>query len=1112
MRRLFNMFRNRLMILIVLTSARWRPSGGAAGARRHGRTRERVVWSVCPRNLTEPYVKAGEMVALYCPQDSGSSHEEAKVVWIGRTPQERHLTGTSAAEQRKMGLLIGGRSLVILSASLDQQGNYSCSLGKGSRQLWFRLIVCTTQSRECQKRTRYPQICVTQEACTLHCPEVNVPAAANNITSKGTTWHKEGQSFLRDDHFPSVEENDQGEYRCTRSYLYDGKIYNMTFTVVLTVKLKGKSGQSIILSPQRSDVLNVDLGATVVVDCEAVMYSDFDEVFWLGGNSEVEMNTSFPVFYNETRESNATVIKMTASLVFKHVAEENLSKRYTCKLESVSGPPSSITITLAPRKAALSSLSLALGIASVVVSIVVTIFVLVKQKMDITLFLRGTICCRHNPTDGKSYDAFLMCYESYTDRGLNEDDRKCLQSVLEERFGYRVCLYHRDVQPGQAAAEAVLDCVDRSRTVVLVPTSSEPGPGSGLLSAIHAALVERQTRLIFIQTEKAGAPQSGSLPEALQLLGEAGDRVTWKGTSSTPHSSSFWKQLPHPVTLFLVFRFSSIVPEPQPQRHSVLCCATTHVMAMVQVLLLPLFLLLASLKGVCPRNLTEPYVKAGEMVALYCPQDSGSSHEEAKVVWIGRTPQERHLTGTSAAEQRKMGLLIGGRSLVILSASLDQQGNYSCSLGKGSRQLWFRLIVCTTQSRECQKRTRYPQICVTQEACTLHCPEVNVPAAANNITSKGTTWHKEGQSFLRDDHFPSVEENDQGEYRCTRSYLYDGKIYNMTFTVVLTVKLKAKKDKSAGISSPHKSDVFYVDLGTTLVIDCKAVMYQDSDEIFWLSESSMVEMNTSFPVFYNATREINASEIKMTASLVFNKVSEEDLSKIYTCELESVSGPPSSVNITLAQKPRPSYVSLALATVGVVVVMVLTVVIYVRFRINVTLFLRDSLGCHRSTSDGKSYDAFLMCYESYTDRGLNEDDRKCLQSVLEERFGYRVCLYHRDVQPGQAAAEAVLDCVDRSRTVVLVPTSSEPGPGSGLLSAIHAALVERQTRLIFIQTEKAGAPQSGSLPEALQLLGEAGDRVTWKGTSSTPHSSSFWKQLRYCLPAPQEASPIKLLP
>lgn len=94
--------------------------------------------------------------------------------------------------------------------------------------------------------------------------------------------------------------------------------------------------------------------------------------------------------------------------------------------------------------------------------------------------------------------------------------------------------------------------------------------------------------------------------------------------------------------------------------------------------------------------------------------------------------------------------------------------------------------------------------------------------------------------------------------------------------------------------------------------------------------------------------------------------------------------------------------------------------------------------------------------------------------------------------------------------MVLVPTSSDPGPESGLMNDIHAALVERQTRLVFIKTEATEVSRSGSVPEALQLLGEAGDCVTWKGISSMPLRSSFWKQLRYYLPAPQHAPKIRL--
>lgn len=52
-------------------------------------------------------------------------------------------------------------------------------------------------------------------------------------------------------------------------------------------------------------------------------------------------------------------------------------------------------------------------------------------------------------------------------------------------------------------------------------------------------------------------------------------------------------------------------------------------------------------------------------------------------------------------------------------------------------------------------------------------------------------------------------------------------------------------------------------------------------------------------------------------------------------------------------------------------------------------------------SDGKSYDAFFMCYKCNTPGGLNAHDARWLESVLEERFGYSLCLYDRDVLPGR---------------------------------------------------------------------------------------------------------------
>ena len=110
-----------------------------------------------------------------------------------------------------------------------------------------------------------------------------------------------------------------------------------------------------------------------------------------------------------------------------------------------------------------------------------------------------------------------------------------------------------------------------------------------------------------------------------------------------------------------------------------------------------------------------------------------------------------------------------------------------------------------------------------------------------------------------------------------------------------------------------------------------------------------------------------------------------------------------------------------------------------------------------------------------------------------------------------AVAQVVLDCIEQSRRVVLVPTSPDLGPGCDLLNNVHEALVERQTRLVFIKTETKEESEFGSFPEALQRLGAPGDCVTWKGISSMQPYSSFWKQLRYYLPAPQHPQKTRLL-
>ncbi|MEQ2280626.1 hypothetical protein AMECASPLE_021855 [Ameca splendens] len=526
----------------------------------------------------------------------------------------------------------------------------------------------------------------------------------------------------------------------------------------------------------------------------------------------------------------------------------------------------------------------------------------------------------------------------------------------------------------------------------------------------------------------------------------------------------------------------------------------------LKMVLLLLFLTLIS--DVCPMTPKEICVKVGDLVTIHC----GCKFDGTVMLWKKETDQKMHLySNMSGIEQQQLGLVVYQNSLVILSASVNHLGNYSCGpLRNTSCQMWFRLTVCREPSKEYKISNKYNQTCYTNQTCTLCCPAGNINAARiPNIRITKTIWHKENGELSKY-YFPNVELEQSGVYHCTQSFLYSGQTYNASFTVVLDVQT-GEPLPNIGIYSPKNGQVFEVELGTVVVITCTAVIDSCGSSLFWLRKNEFVENNDTLRYFYNYTYSCEETSHLMNASLVFREVLEEDLSTNFSCKLES-DELALFVTITLNKTAGPSYLILTACAVCFMMMLALAVVTYVKFKIDVTLFLRDNVGfkcCPGNTSDEKSYDAFLMCYKSYTDGGLSEADRKCLATTLEDQFGYSLCLYDRDVLPGQAIAEAVLDCIEQSRAVVLIPSFSEPEPGSGVLSAIHASLVEQKTRLIFINTEQTEASRSGSFPEALQLLSKAGKSVTWKGG---PPSSCFWKQLRYHLPAPQQAPKMQLFP
>ncbi|XP_056463753.1 X-linked interleukin-1 receptor accessory protein-like 2 isoform X3 [Gadus chalcogrammus] len=482
----------------------------------------------------------------------------------------------------------------------------------------------------------------------------------------------------------------------------------------------------------------------------------------------------------------------------------------------------------------------------------------------------------------------------------------------------------------------------------------------------------------------------------------------------------------------------------------------------------------------------------GEMLVVKCGCLTRGLPGGTNITWTHHHPSESQRPLLQSREDPDEDALRDPSGhLVVLSASVERQGNYSCSPWNSNATCWYTLTVSPTR----QEEVPVTKTCYNGLSCKLKhfCPrDLVIPSLEHNNTK---VWQqdKDTQGDSSNGYFEKVAEKDEGVYTCRRSYQYRGRLYNHTSTVMLKVKKT----------------------GSQLVVPCEVEVYNMFDSSYWLDGKSFVKDDQNQSVYSNKTIKVGEKgERKITTSLVFQKVTADQLSRTYTCKVESTKKY-SNVSITLALKDVPVS-SLRVALLAVLFAMLAVVssgLVFYWCRVPFTLLLRDKLDCHSNASDGKLYDAYLMTYPSQTETALSEEDRRWMENVLEEQLGYRLCLQDRDVSPGEAVADAVMRCILQSRRVVLLPSAEDqPALCYGLPSAIHSALVDKKSRLLLIRTKtprkvSVEQPEEGgsrALPESLRLLTKAGSSVTWGGPCSRPLSSSFWKKLRYHLPAPRK--------
>ncbi|XP_032906999.1 interleukin-18 receptor 1-like isoform X2 [Catharus ustulatus] len=453
-------------------------------------------------------------------------------------------------------------------------------------------------------------------------------------------------------------------------------------------------------------------------------------------------------------------------------------------------------------------------------------------------------------------------------------------------------------------------------------------------------------------------------------------------------------------------------------------------------------------------------------------------------------------------------------------AELSDSGNYSVIHSNGKRN--FTVQKWTLNVLERNKSSCFNENHLTTEiksagiGHSLKCSDLSVNE------NDSITWYKDCKKYEheteREVNFRALTVQNSGIYTCKILISHEGTIYYSTNTIKLVVEEDAPEAFSLEIVGHHEE--IETEIGKEKILNCTGFLgyyMQEDASLYWLINQTFPEQCTDIPENEPSICEEELKKLQLgnkfyiTRLLRIKKVRDEDMHHNFTCMLQADES--TQMKIVKLKKGKTQDLPVHIFTTGMVLallfpfVAVAVVFVFVMFRVDFVLFYRSICRRDDTAGDGKEYDAFV----SYLKDCVSpiEEERefalKILPMILEENFGYKLCIFERDVFAGGAFVDDIHSFIDKSRRLIIILSQNYISDRAiyELESGLHKALVERKTKIILI--EYTPIRDYNFLPESLSLL-PSKRVVKWKKDKSLPVNSRFWKNLRYLMPA----KPIKI--
>ncbi|XP_030325354.1 interleukin-1 receptor type 1 isoform X5 [Calypte anna] len=474
--------------------------------------------------------------------------------------------------------------------------------------------------------------------------------------------------------------------------------------------------------------------------------------------------------------------------------------------------------------------------------------------------------------------------------------------------------------------------------------------------------------------------------------------------------------------------------------------------------------------------LRQSLVPAKQPLAIKCSLEKSWKSGDYNLTW--------YKVGNQAAVPRdNLSRIHQQKNLIwFLPAMLEDSGDYECAIrnSTSSRKMYTKVTVFERTDALClNEKFAVEEVIFTLSSAKVVCPHLDFFRTEKNI--QPVHWYKDCQP-LKGERFAfsnndliifNVTVHDRGNYTCRTTYTYNGKQFNISRDIKLTVEV-SPPNKPPEISHPRNNSI-EVELGSKVTVDCNTTG-AEGYEVFWTGNGVYVDVFFMSRIFASPYEEETSYDGRpmYSVKLIISEVNSEDYEQPFVCHASNAFG------------QVASYVILK----------------------------------HR---DGKIYDAYVLYAKSSGGRSschLETFVLRTLPDVLEQQCGYHLFILGRDDLPGEAVVNVADESLKQSRRLMIILGSETCScsllqDASEQQLAMYNALIRDGIRVILIEMDEI--LDYTSMPESVKYIKQKHGAIQWKGDFSEKSCSAntgFWKRVRYHMPSKRKMSysEVSLLP